>query len=180
MLFLDTELQTTVEEAGGWKAAKSGEAGLAAAITVDSSGRVRIYDAATIEDLAVEVEDADTVVTFNGTGFDLPLIAAVAGRSVRPRCHIDLLSVVTRGIKEKGWTLDEICQRTLGYGKSKRGAMAPALAKAGRWGELFDYCLQDVYLTKELYEFIKANGFVVAPGGGQLCAFIPPREADGV
>jgi len=56
---------------------------------------------AMLEGLAAELRDADGLVTFNGTRFDLPLLAtryllARVGRGPTPSAHLDLMAVARR------------------------------------------------------------------------------------
>ncbi len=59
-------------------------------------------------------------------------------------------------------TLGAISRHTLGLSKSGDGAMAPKLFQDGKIVELFEYNLQDVRVTKQLYEFIKKYKYVVS------------------
>jgi len=166
-IFFDTEVSKPIEEVGGWNAARTGAAGLSAAVCLyEPSSRVRIFDNATLEELVHELETPGiTLVTFNGEGFDLPLIGGLFGRSITPSRHLDLLSLVSEGDGLKGWGLDDVCKRTLGRGKTGHGAFAPTLVRQGRWAELFDYCLNDVYLTRDLFFHIRSRGTVISPDG---------------
>jgi DEAD/DEAH box helicase domain-containing protein len=48
--------------------------------------------------------------------------------------------------------LDTVAQATLGMGKSGDGLQAVRFWKEGRIDELKDYCLQDVRVTRDIYE----------------------------
>lgn len=170
--FFDTEISKSVDEVGGWENVIQGHAGLSAAVTVAyPTPRVCLYDLHTVENLVDYLEDASAVVSFNGKGFDVPLLASLVGRPlVLPR-HVDLCDLITRYVgkpKRRAWGLDAICRRTLGYGKNGTGEFAPTLARTGRYGELFDYCLGDVYLLQELFEHIRTKGFVVGTLGEEI------------
>jgi DNA polymerase elongation subunit (family B) len=102
--------------------------------------------------LVSAIEDADVVVTYNGATFDFPLIQGAIGHSVLPRRHADLWQVLTNSSPDKaGWSLDAVCRRTFGYGKTGSGAAAPRLFQEGKWGALFTYCLDDVQLMRRLF-----------------------------
>ena len=66
---------------------------------------------------------------------------------------LDLLEVIAQslGFRVK---LDDVAQATLGYGKSGHGLQAVEWWKQGDQ-KIKDYCLQDVKVTKEVYEFGK-------------------------
>ena len=56
-------------------------------------------------------------------------------------------------IHDGTFTLDGLCQATLGKKKLGHGAHAPVLYHSGAYAELLEYNLQDVRLTKELFEY---------------------------
>ncbi|MBI4134707.1 MAG: hypothetical protein HY471_01175 [Candidatus Sungbacteria bacterium] len=56
--------------------------------------------------------------------------------------------------------LNDLAKATLGEGKSGSGSLALELYRLGKFAELERYCLDDVRLTKALFEFGAQNGFV--------------------
>jgi hypothetical protein len=168
----DIEIEKMVEDLpGGWEDAKRGLAGVASGVAYDSaSGRYHLYDGHTLDSLGDHLEDADLVVSFNGRGFDVPALSGVLGRRLHLPRHYDLLKEIwdVAGRFYKGWKLHDVCMRTLGVGKTGHGEHAPVLAQQGRWAELFDYNLHDVWLTRELYNHVLKHGFVVDPDGEAL------------
>jgi hypothetical protein len=59
------------------------------------------------------------------------------------------------------FNLDAISRSTFGLSKSGKGELAPSLYRKGLHAELFEYNLNDVRLTRKLWEFQKAYGFIV-------------------
>lgn len=67
------------------------------------------------------------------------------------------------------FNLDAMAKATLGsVGKLGHGAFAPVLYKEGRIPELFQYNLQDVRLTKQLFNFILDHGHVKGADGREV------------
>ena len=56
--------------------------------------------------------------------------------------------------------LDDVAQGTLGIGKSGHGLMAVEYWRKGEIDKLRDYCLQDVKVTKDVYEHALERGEV--------------------
>ena len=56
--------------------------------------------------------------------------------------------------------LDDVAQGTLGIGKSGHGLQAVEFWKNGEIDKLRDYCLQDVKITRDVYEYALAQGHV--------------------
>lgn len=57
-------------------------------------------------------------------------------------------------------SLESVAQATLGVGKSGKGLDAIAYFRNGEMDKLKAYCLDDVRLTREIYEYGKKNGEV--------------------
>ena len=169
-IVFDIEIEKSPDDfADKWQAARRGDCGLSVACAYDSAlQRSYVYDRHNLNQLVVSLNEADLIVSFNGKGFDLPVIEAVSGFHVNPRGHFDILAEIWRQLKhkEKGWKLDQVCQRTLGAGKDEMdGPGAIKLWSEGRFAEVTNYCTGDVMLTRRLYNHIVMQEHVVRPDG---------------
>lgn len=63
----------------------------------------------------------------------------------------------------KGFTLNNFSENNLGESKRGHGAQAPVLWQQGKWGEVINYCLDDVAKTKKLFERILRDGYLIHP-----------------
>lgn len=61
--------------------------------------------------------------------------------------------------------LDKVAEATLGINKSGHGLQAIEDYKAGRMAELKAYCIDDVKITKEVYDYGLENGHLKFRGG---------------
>lgn len=164
----------------GWDALRRGEGGISAVAVWDTKyNRMYLYDDHTIEECAAHLEEVDAVVGFNSIGFDIPVIEGVLGRRLRLKHSIDILPMIWNALRKRGErhfrgnTLDEVSRRTIGRGKTGKGASAPELAKNGQWAKLFSYCMNDTDLTRELFEYILARGGLNDMNGNHLALDIP-------
>ena len=57
--------------------------------------------------------------------------------------------------------LDDVAKATLGTQKSGHGLQAVTWWKQGKIDEIREYCLQDVKVTLEVYEFGLKNGYIL-------------------
>lgn len=73
-----------------------------------------------------------------------------------------------RKIHDGSLSLDGIAQGTLGKMKTGLGAKAPLLFNQGIFSELYAYCLEDVRLTRQLFEFAIRNGYLVDRKGMRI------------
>lgn len=103
------------------------------------------------------IRDTDLIVGFNIRRFDLPVLAPYLFFRTENLPVIDLLEAVEKARGHRA-SLDSIAQPTLKLRKSGTGFDALALYQEGKMEELKRYCLNDVRLTKEVYDYGKANG----------------------
>lgn len=160
---------------GGWSDLRKGEGGVSCMVAWGSD-RPHIYDHHTLGEGATLLENGDVVLSFNGKDFDIPVLEGVLGRGLRIRQHLDLLQLIWGAIPgglRKGNKLTDVAQRTLGMEKNGDGLLAPKLADESRYGQLFDYCLQDVYLTRQLFIYAQQHGGVIGLDGQLLPLDLP-------
>lgn len=67
-----------------------------------------------------------------------------------------------------GFGLEAMCKINFGLKKSGNGALAPIDWQHGRFGTVIDYCLNDVMLTKRLFDAIMRSEEIKSPKGGML------------
>jgi DEAD/DEAH box helicase domain-containing protein len=102
------------------------------------------------------LEVCKTVIGFNNKGFDDQVISAYFAEMGKVP-SFDILEIVhaSLGFRVK---LDNLAHATLGEGKSGDGLKAIRLYREGKIEELREYCLDDVRITYELYEYGKRHG----------------------
>jgi DNA polymerase elongation subunit (family B) len=96
--------------------------------------------------------NADVVVGFNSNGFDLPILAPYLFTHIENLCSFDLMEEIQKSLGHRV-NLQSVAEATLGMNKSGNGLGAIEMYKEGRIEELKKYCLQDVQITKEIYEY---------------------------
>lgn len=98
------------------------------------------------------LEHADVVIGYNIKGFDFPVLNEYYAGDLLKLPIIDIMDEIKNvlGFRVK---LDAVAQGTLGIGKSGSGLMAVEYFKNGQWDLLQRYCLDDVRITKEVYEY---------------------------
>ncbi len=98
------------------------------------------------------MERADRIIGYNIKGFDLPVLNNYYPGDLGRFSVLDIMEVLERvlGFRLK---LDDVAKATLGIGKTGTGLMAIQYFRAGEMEKLKEYCLRDVKVTKEIYEF---------------------------
>ncbi len=102
------------------------------------------------------VENCDRIIGWNSIHFDMPLLEKYAGRSFSHVPHLDLCNKVKESLGTR-MKLDDIAHATLGERKSGHGLQAVEWYKEGQWDKIISYCIQDVRITRDIYEFAKRN-----------------------
>lgn len=115
------------------------------------------------------MNSADLLVSFNGIEFDTPCLQGFTDLDIYTEQY-DILHEIWKSLggREKGYKLTEICQRLdLGV-KNNDGARATQLYRDRHFGKLFDYCMNDVHLTRKLANWINRYGYIVGVSGNWL------------
>ncbi len=153
------------DELHGWDLLREGEGGVSAlAVWDNSDNSIHLFDDHNLFAAAKYLESADVVISYYGSKFDIPVIEGILGRKLALRHHYDLYvelaeTSTRRGIipRKGDLKLDTVGRRCLGRGKSGSGDAVTRLIKEGKFAELFEYCMQDVYLTRDIFKFMCLN-----------------------
>lgn len=102
------------------------------------------------------LEKADMLIGYNSDHFDLPLLNKYYPGNLLSIKSLDLLKEIKRA-SGKRFRLDAVAEGTLGVRKSGHGLQAIQWWKQGEIDKIRKYCLDDVRLTKELYDYARAH-----------------------
>lgn len=103
------------------------------------------------------LEHADRIVGFNIAGFDLPVLSAYYHGDLASLPLLDILEQVKVRSGHRV-SLDAIAKETLGRQKSGSGLDALTYYEQGRMDELAKYCLEDVRITRDIYDYGRKHG----------------------
>lgn len=154
---LDLETQHSFREVGGYepKKLKISLAGL-----YDyASDKYISFTESELNKLFPYLENASSIIGFNIVDFDLPVLAPYYVGNVAKFTTNDLLVHVQKSLGFR-ISLDDLAKETLGTQKNGHGLMAIEYFRAGEIDKLREYCLSDVKITKQLYEYGKQHGKV--------------------
>ena len=105
------------------------------------------------------LESADMLITFNGDHFDIPLLDKYYSGDLTKIKSLDILKEIKKSLGRR-IKLDTIAEATLGAGKSGHGLEAITWWKNGEIDKIIKYCLDDVKITKEVYDYALKNGLL--------------------
>ncbi|OHA26925.1 MAG: hypothetical protein A3C06_02270 [Candidatus Taylorbacteria bacterium RIFCSPHIGHO2_02_FULL_46_13] len=120
-----------------------------------------------LKDLWPILEKTDLLIGFNSDHFDIPLLNKYYRGDLTKIKSVDLLKEV-RKVLGRRLKLDTLGAATLGRNKTADGLMANVWWKNGKYQKVIDYCIEDVRLTKDLYDYARAKGHLKYRDGAVL------------
>ncbi|MDP2705398.1 MAG: ribonuclease H-like domain-containing protein [Patescibacteria group bacterium] len=99
---------------------------------------------------------ADILIGYNSDHFDIPLLNKYYPGNLAKIKSVDLLREIKNSIGKRV-RLDQVAQGTLGVSKSGHGLQALEWWKKGEIEKVKAYCIDDVKITKDLYEYALKN-----------------------
>ena len=117
------------------------------------TGKYRVYKESELGEMEKLFAQADLLIGFNSKSFDnVVLQPYFSNLDLNKVPHLDILEETTRVLGHR-LKLESIAQSTLYEGKSGSGLDAIKYYREGDWDSLIKYCLDDVRVTKEVYEY---------------------------
>ncbi len=113
------------------------------------------------------LERADALIGFNSEHFDIPLLNKYYPGDLTKIKSIDLMRAVKDALGRR-IKLDTIAEATLGRKKTGHGLEAIGWWQNGEVERVKEYCLEDVRITKELYDYAVAHKELKYLDGGKI------------
>ena len=126
-----------------------------------ASGAFSAFEKEEFDQLERILESSRLLIGFNIKHFDLPVLEPHVKFDLGRLAVLDLMGDVERNLGFRV-SLDNLSRATLGTGKTGMGLEAIDWWRDGKKDKVKEYCIQDVRLTRDLYEFGKREGFVLA------------------
>lgn len=153
-LVLDIETQNTFAEAGSSEAKDLDISVVGIYSYVRQEFRAFTQDQ--FSELWQYIQESDTIIGFNSNHFDIPLLNKYYPGDLSTIHSIDLLESVRASFGRR-LKLDWLAEGTLNSKKSGDGLDAVRWWKAGEIEKIKKYCLDDVSITKKLFEYANDN-----------------------
>ncbi len=116
------------------------------------------------------LEKADQIITFNGDHFDIPILNKYYSGDLLKIKQLDLLKEVKKSLGHRVG-LGSIAEATLGVGKSGHGLEAIEWWRKGEIDKIIKYCIDDVKVTKGVYEYALQNKKLKFKDGTNIAEF---------
>jgi len=153
-LVFDIETQNTFDDVGS-----GNHRGLRVSVVgvyTYEDDQYRVFREDNLKEMWPLFERAERLIGFNQVSFDVPVLQNYYAGDLMKIPQLDILAHIHRalGFRVK---LDDIAKSTLNTAKSAHGLQAVEWFKHGEWEKIEKYCLDDVRITREVYEFGKKN-----------------------
>jgi hypothetical protein len=112
------------------------------------------------------IEKADLLIGYNSDHFDIPLLNKYYPGDLTKIKSLDLLKEIRNSFGRRV-KLDSVALGTFNKGKIGHGLDAITWWKSGEIEKIRKYCLEDVKITKELYEYALENKVLKCKEGAQ-------------
>lgn len=112
------------------------------------------------------LEKADRIIGYNSVGFDLPIMNNYYAGDFLSFPNLDLLVEIHKALGFR-LKLDDVAAASVGHRKTGHGLQAIEWWKRGEIDKIKKYCLDDVRVTREVYEYgLKYNALAYEDRGG--------------
>jgi hypothetical protein len=129
--------------------------------------RYYCYEEDEMDKLAELFNDARRIVGFSMNRYDIPVLnnyfqRLKDGPKLWEMERVDLLEEIEMATGQRV-SLSRLAEANLGVKKDHHGSEAIGLYRDGKMEELKEYCINDVKLTKELYDLYHKQNFLLMP-----------------
>jgi len=156
LLVFDVETKKAFDEVGGYYPEKLGVS-IIGTYWRDESGEEYVgYREDNFSPFWRKLEMADLVVGFNILNFDYATLRPYYTGSFEQFPSLDIMVEMEKHLGHRV-SLDAVAKETLGEQKNGHGLDAIRYYHDGDWESLEKYCMQDVKVTKDIYDYGVAN-----------------------
>ncbi|MBI3046117.1 MAG: ribonuclease H-like domain-containing protein [Candidatus Harrisonbacteria bacterium] len=160
-LVIDIETKNTFQDVGGYQNLTDLLISFVGVYSYKQDAYLSFFEHE-LEDLKKLLQNAGLIIGFSINRFDLPILNKHLNINLNAIDNIDILDDIEAKLGHRVG-LDWLSQTNLKVGKSAHGLDAIKFYKEGRLEDLKNYCLQDVKITKDLYELGKKQGHLLVP-----------------
>lgn len=154
-IVFDIETQYSFDEAGGRDQFDKLKVSVAGVYNY-ADNQYEAFEENQMNEFEKMYRNASLVIGFNIKAFDIPVIAPYFNSSLDEVPVLDLIDDIDLVLNRR-IGLDALGLATLGWGKTGHGLEALQWFRNGEIEKVKKYCLDDVRLTKDLYEYGKTH-----------------------
>lgn len=157
-LVFDIETQKSFEEVGGKENLHLLGISVLAAYSY-RRGKTFVFEEKNLNQFQKMLEETGTLIGFNINSFDIPILKRY-NFNLSEIVSLDLMDDIVKGTGFRV-ALDNVAKTTLNVSKSADGLQAIKWFKEGNIENIKKYCVKDVLITKDIYEYGKNNSHIL-------------------
>lgn len=160
-VILDVETKKIFDEVGGYFPDRLGISfvGVCVRDGFTGKGEMMSFFEADLPKLFPILESADVLIGFNIDGFDMQTLVPYYSGDITRFPTLDIMMRI-KDVTGHRISLDAVAGETLGEHKTGNGLDAIKYYRNGQLDQLRDYCLQDVAVTRNVYDYGLKHGKV--------------------
>lgn len=160
-LVLDIETKNTFADVGGQQFLKNLDMSFAGVYSYNQDKYLAFHEA-DFPRLSELFKQAGLIIGFASNRFDVPILNKYVDLDVYAIPRVDILDEIEMATGRRV-SLDILARTNLGMQKTADGLKAIEFYREGKFKELEDYCIQDVRVTKEIYDLARRRGYLLVP-----------------
>jgi len=160
-IVFDIETKNSFADVGGQENLKDLEVSVAGVYSYNED-RYYCFDDKELDKLGELLRRANLLIGFSSKRFDLPILEKYFRFNLSAIAHFDILEELEKKIGRR-IGLGVLAEANLNIRKTGDGLEAIELWRSGEIEKLKNYCLQDVKITKEIFDLIRKQGFIWVP-----------------
>lgn len=149
-IVLDIETSNTFQEVGGYNHDKLEISVIG--VYFYETDEYRCYELPELPELWQRLEHADRIIGYNTKGFDYPVMNNYYSGDFLAFPSLDILEHIHRSLGFR-LKLDDVAKASVGAQKSGHGLQAVEWWRQGEKEKVKNYCLDDVRVTRQVYEY---------------------------
>ena len=149
-IVLDIETKNTFQDVGVYDPTKLSISVIG--VYFYENDEYRAYEEDEFSELWPRLERCERIIGYNSKSFDLPIMNNYYAGDFLQFPNLDILEEIEKALGFR-LKLDDVAAASIGHGKSGHGLQAVEWWKQGEKEKVKKYCLDDVRVTKEVYEY---------------------------
>lgn len=149
-IVLDIETQNTFQEVGAYDHTKL----IVSVVGVYfyETDEYKAYEEPELKDLWPRLERCDRIIGYNSIAFDMPVLNNYYAGDLLKIPQLDIMAEIQKALGFR-LKLDDVAAASVGHGKTGHGLQAVEWWRNGEKEKVKKYCLDDVRVTKDVYEY---------------------------
>lgn len=165
-LVIDIETKNTFADVGGKENLKDLDVSFVGVYSY-AHNRLLSYRDSQLKELGEVLKDAGRIIGFSINRFDIPVLEKYFEFNLGSIPTFDLLDEIEISCGHR-ISLDLLAKANIGTGKTNHSLDAVHFYNSGDWESLEKYCLNDVVITRDLYDLAKKQGYLMIPERNSL------------